>query len=86
MSPETGHAPEVVPLLVDASVLAALLNVSQRHVHRMDALGQVPSPIRLGRSVRWSAEEIKAWVAAGAPPRSRWNLGSGVGGPHRTGQ
>jgi predicted DNA-binding transcriptional regulator AlpA len=76
----------VAPLLVDASVLAALLNVSLRHIHRLDALGQVPEPIRLGRSVRWNGEEIKAWVAAGAPPRSRWNLRSDVGGTRGAGQ
>ena len=78
MSDSTGP---IVPLLVDATVVAALLNVSQRHVHRMDALGQVPKPIRLGRTVRWNHEEIKEWIAAGAPRRSHWNLRNAAGAP-----
>jgi len=30
-------------------------------------------PVRLGRAVRWRAEELRAWVEKGCPPRARWN-------------
>lgn len=36
------------------------------------ALDRLPSPIRLGRVVRWSRATIDGWLAAGAPPRDRW--------------
>ncbi len=60
------------PLALSASELAARLNVSLRHIRRMDAAGKVPKPVRLGASVRWSVAEIEAWLEAGAPDRSTW--------------
>lgn len=79
-----GHA----PLCVDAVGLGDLLVVSERQVHRLDAGGKIPAPITLGRCKRWVVEEIKGWLAAGAPPRSRWNLRSALAGPreHEQGQ
>ncbi len=77
----TDPSTPVAPLLVDAATIAALLNVSQRHVHRLDALEQVPEPVRLGRSVRWRREEIDAWVAAGCPRRSLWDWRSALAVP-----
>jgi predicted DNA-binding transcriptional regulator AlpA len=38
----------------------------------MDAAGLLPKPVRIGHSVRWSVEEIKRWIAAGAPCRVEW--------------
>ncbi|GAG12676.1 unnamed protein product, partial [marine sediment metagenome] len=29
-------------------------------------------PVHFGRAVRWPVEELKAWLAAGAPERSKW--------------
>lgn len=60
-------------LAVSATELATCLGVSLRHVRRLDALGKLPEPIRLGRSVRWPVAEIDAWLAAGAPDRHKWN-------------
>ena len=34
--------------------------------------GRTPLPVRLGRSVRWDAEELDAWISAGCPCRERW--------------
>ncbi len=64
---------EIEPLCVDRAGLAAILNVSVRQVDRLDSGGRLPAAIVLGRCKRWSVEEVKAWIAAGAPPRSRWN-------------
>ena len=74
------------PLVVDARGIALTLGVSERQISRLDAGGKIPAAIALGRCRRWSLAEVKEWLAAGGPPRSRWNLGSGVGGPRRTGQ
>ncbi len=85
MTPEMAP-PVPAPLVVDARGLAAMLGVSERQINRLDSGGKIPSSIPLGRCKRWSVEELRAWIAAGGPPRSRWNLGSGVGGTRGSGQ
>ena len=59
-------------LAISAAKLARRLGVSLRHLRRLDSAGKLPKPIRLGRSVRWSVQEIKSWIKAGAPDRSTW--------------
>ena len=60
------------PIALSAESLAQRLGVSLRHIRRMDSAGKLPSPIRLGASVRWPVTEIEAWLAAGAPDRCTW--------------
>ena len=60
------------PLAYSAQHLAERLGVSLRHVRRMDAAGMLPKPIRLGRAVRWPAEDIHGWLKAGSPDRRKW--------------
>ena len=60
------------PLVVGAKELAALLRIGLRTVRTMDAAGRLPKPVRIGHSVRWSLEEIRAWLEAGAPDRKTW--------------
>jgi excisionase family DNA binding protein len=57
---------------MSAEELATFLGVSKRHVNSLNASGRLPKPVRLGRAVRWSADEIRAWFAAGAPSRDKW--------------
>ncbi|NLE38405.1 MAG: hypothetical protein GX621_10310 [Pirellulaceae bacterium] len=38
----------------------------------MDQAGKLPSPVRVGRGLRWRVSEIDAWLAAGCPPRDEW--------------
>ena len=52
--------------------LAKRLQCTQRHVQNLNAQGRIPSPIKLGRCVRWSAVEIDNWAAAGCPIRDLW--------------
>lgn len=59
-------------LVLPAEDVAKLLDISERHVWALNANGRLPRPIRFGRSVRWSLEELRAWLAAGAPKRSEW--------------
>ena len=58
--------------------LAEMLHVSLRHIRRMDAVGKLPKPVRLGNSVRWRTEEINDWLNAGAPNRQDWEAMQGV--------
>lgn len=59
-------------LLLSAAELAILLSCSVRHIRRLDEAGLLPKPVRLGKSVRWIATELHAWLAAGAPSRKAW--------------
>lgn len=63
---------EVEPLVADAKRLATLLAVSLRSVRSMNASGKLPRPVRIGGRVVWRMEEIRDWLAAGAPDRAAW--------------
>ena len=65
-------------LALTAEELAERMGVSLRHVRRLDSSGQLPKPVRLGRSVRWPVSEIEAWLAAGAPGREAWQAMKGA--------
>lgn len=64
----------MTPALLDAQHAADLLGISRRHFQKLDASGRLgPQSIRLGRSVRWSRDELERWAAAGCPPRREWS-------------
>lgn len=58
--------------LLTVTGLAKELKISARQVWKMLSRGDLPSPIKLGRSVRWRAAEIARWLEAGAPTRELW--------------
>lgn len=60
------------PLLLTAKQAASLLAKSLRTWRTWDAAGLIPRPVRIGRSVLWRAEELRAWIAAGCPRRAEW--------------
>jgi excisionase family DNA binding protein len=60
------------PLLLNAREVARLLTVSARTVWKLAATERLPAPVRIGRCVRWRAEELRAWVDAGCPSRDMW--------------
>ena len=64
-------------LLITGVEAAATLGVSRAHFYRMHNQGKVPMPVRLGGSVRWRVEELRAWIAAGMPSRREWNAMQG---------
>ena len=59
-------------LALSVADVAELLDVSQRHVWKLNARGGLPAPVRLGRSVRWNRAELVAWLNAGCPARVEW--------------
>jgi len=77
MPTDPAIAPKPAPLLLTAADVAGLLSVSLRTVRRLDITGRLPAPLLIGRAVRWRRAEIASWLAAGAPPRSRWSWPNG---------
>ena len=55
--------------LLRAVDVGRIFNLSKRQIFRLNSSGKIPAPIRIGGAVRWSAGEISAWLAAGAPDR-----------------
>jgi len=60
------------PLMLDAKAVGALLGCSATHVRRRDDLGEIPTPLKIGKLVRWRREELEAWIRAGCPRRVNW--------------
>jgi len=58
--------------LLTAKALGQTLSLSKRQIFRLNSCGRIPKPVRIGGAVRWSASEISAWLAAGAPDRNAW--------------
>ena len=68
------------PLLLSAGQAAALCGVSRRTWWALHAAGRTPLPVRLGRRTLWRVAGpggLEAWVAAGCPPRDRWEAARG---------
>ena len=64
-------------LLLTAERLARLLDVSKRTLWRLRSAGKLPRPVQLGGSLRWRADEVSAWVAAGCPDLRDWEAQAG---------
>ncbi|MCH8854107.1 MAG: helix-turn-helix domain-containing protein [Planctomycetes bacterium] len=59
-------------LLLSAKSLARELDVSERTIRKLNSAGKIPKPLKLQGSVRWSYDELRAWIAAGSPARDVW--------------
>jgi predicted DNA-binding transcriptional regulator AlpA len=60
-------------LAVAAEGAAALCGISRAQWWKLHAAGKTPLPIYLGtKAPRWRVEELRAWLAAGAPDRQTW--------------
>lgn len=58
--------------LLTAKAIGEMLSLSKRQIFRLNSCGKIPQAIKIGGSVRWSAKDISAWLAAGAPDRRTW--------------
>ena len=54
---------DTAPLLLRATQVAELLNLSLRSLWTYVGQGRVPAPIHIGRSTRWKRSDIDAWLA-----------------------
>lgn len=60
-------------LAVSATDAANLLGISRAQLWKLHACGKLPLPARLGsKKPVWVVEELRAWLAAGAPDRQTW--------------
>jgi excisionase family DNA binding protein len=60
-------------ILVSVKDVAELLGISVRHLQSLDATGRLgPRGVTLGRSRRFSVNELRRWTAAGCPSREAW--------------
>ena len=69
--------PDNMGLLVNTREAAKLMKVSERTLWGWWNEGRMPKPIRIGQSVRFCYEELRAWVNAGGPPQSEWKYSPG---------
>ena len=60
------------PLLVSARDAGRLCGVSERTWRGWDSSGRCPEAMISGGCKRWSYDQLRAWVSAGAPSRARW--------------
>ena len=75
----TNETPPAVPmandiaLLVDANEAARMCSMHRGSWYKIVAAGKTPASIRIGSMVRWRRDEIEEWIAAGCPPRAKWD-------------
>lgn len=61
------------PLTTGADGAATIAGVSRAHWYRLVATRQAPQGFWLGKRRVWLLEELRAWLAAGAPALGKWN-------------
>jgi len=54
--------------LLDVKDLARLLRLSTRQIHKLTKAERLPAPLRIGRSVRWVAADVRRFIECGADP------------------
>ena len=60
-------------LAYSAKDAAELLGISRAQLWQLHSAGKLPLPVRLGTTAPlWRVDELRAWLAAGAPDRATW--------------
>ncbi len=55
--------------LLTAQELAEMLGLCKRQIFRLNSIGKIPKPVRIGGSVRWRRSDIELWLELGCPER-----------------
>lgn len=53
--------------LMSVDAVAAMLDVSTRHVYRLADSGRMPRPVKLGGSNRWDRDVVENWIKERCP-------------------
>lgn len=67
------------PALMTAADLAGEMQVTERTIRRLSMRGKIgPTPLQIGRAVRYRRDEVARWFLAGCPDRDTWRaMGKG---------
>jgi prophage regulatory protein len=65
--PQEAQKNGIASQLISANTFAKMLEISKRTLQRLQSKGELPSPIRLGGSVRWRLDIVKDWIENGCP-------------------
>jgi predicted DNA-binding transcriptional regulator AlpA len=61
------------PLLLSGPEVALRLGIGISHFHALIRVGKFPlTPLRLGRSVKYRADHLGAWIEAECPAVEKW--------------
>ena len=60
--------------LLSAEALADMLSLSKRQIFRLNVSGKIPSPVRIGGSVRWRKSDIENWLDLDCCDRETFEL------------
>lgn len=70
MTEFSANNPVLSPIAIGAKCAAAMFGLSERTWRRLNSEGQCPSPIRVGRSIRWRVADLNWWAQCGCPSRT----------------
>lgn len=81
MTTTPNHAAQVISpgehsarMLITVDELASILGLSIRTIWRMLSKGNMLTPVRIGKNVRWRLYEVQMWIENGCPrPEGRRN-------------
>jgi predicted DNA-binding transcriptional regulator AlpA len=73
MNTQTNHTQNEESLLSTRAV-SKILSLSPRTVHRLNSSALIIKPLRISGSVRYVQSELMAWIKAGMPRRSEWEV------------
>ncbi len=58
--------------LLKAKAVADTCGLSVRQIWKLASSARLPRAVRIGRSVRWRADDIDRWIQQGCPSRDRF--------------
>lgn len=67
MADQAHEADRARPEMLNVQQVAEILGCSPRHVYRLADSGKMPKPVRVGTLVRWSFDDLAAWINEGCP-------------------
>lgn len=69
--PSTSQSRSSLPELLTIRELAKVLKLSPRSIWRLVRNRQLPSPIRIGGSIRWRVGDVSSWINEAASPQKK---------------